>query len=74
MKDHYKGRQPGVVPKMLNLDRYAAEALEAMASHPRSQAQFVSALILAEIARREERAKVRRLLTELADVNEGDAG
>jgi hypothetical protein len=62
VKRQYAGRQLGIVPKLLNLDRYAAEALEAMASHPRSQAQFVSGLILAELARREERAKLRQIL------------
>ena len=62
MKTQYAGRQPGIVMKALNLDRYAAEELEAMASHPRAQGQFLSALILAELARREERARLRRLL------------
>ena len=62
MKDRYVGRKPGIVPKLLNLDRYAAEALEAMASHGRAQGQFVSALILREQARREERHRLVQLV------------
>jgi hypothetical protein len=62
MKAQYVGRKPGIVPKLLNLDRYAAEVLERMASHGRAQGQFVSALILGEQARREERARLRSLL------------
>ena len=64
MLTQYAGRQPGIVVKALNLDREAAEVLESLASHPRAQGQFVSALLLAELARREERARLRALLIE----------
>jgi len=62
MKTQYAGRQPGIVPKMFNLDRDAVELLATLASHPRAQGQCLSALIRAEHARREERRRLRKLL------------
>ena len=59
MKDRYSGRGPGIVVKALSLDRDAAEVIEEYASSYANQGQFVSALALAERARREERARLK---------------
>jgi hypothetical protein len=48
--------------KNLTLDLAAVEVLEAIASGPRAQGWLVSALLLAEGARREERARLKHAL------------
>lgn len=63
IQPHYKGREDGVVPKQLSLDRRAAELLEdVLAPTPKNQGSCVSALIFAEVARREERQRLKALL------------
>jgi len=52
----------GIVVKALSLDRDAAELLEGLASSYKNQGQYVSALIWAEAARWEERARLRKML------------
>ena len=62
MKAQYTGRPVGIVVKALSLDRDAAKLLEELASSYKNQGQYVSALILAEHARRQERTRLRKLL------------
>ena len=64
MKSVYAGRRPGVVPKVFSLDRYAVGLLEEMIPTPKAHGAFLTALIVAEHARREERRRVREFLSE----------
>lgn len=48
-------RAPGVVVRALTLDRYAFELLKEMAATSKAYGHFISALVLAEYARRQER-------------------
>jgi len=52
-------RAPGVIVRALAIDRYAYELLQEMASTTKSYGQFLSALILAEYARRQERQRYK---------------
>jgi hypothetical protein len=64
----YSGRHPGVAVKALSLDRDAVRLLAEMAPTPKTYGAFVSGLLRAEYARREERAKRRRVRGQLSDV------
>ena len=48
-------RAPGVVVRALTIDRYAYTLLREMAPTTKSYGHFISALVLAEYARRQER-------------------
>jgi hypothetical protein len=52
-----KGRPPGRVAKTLTLDRAAVALLPALAGDKKAYGDLISALLFAEYARREERAK-----------------
>jgi hypothetical protein len=67
MKAAYAGRQPGIVPKVVNLDRHAVQLLAEMAPTPKSYGAFLTTLIVAEHARRQERRRLRELLREEPD-------
>jgi hypothetical protein len=60
-------RAPGVVVRALTLDHYAYTLLREMAPTTKSYGQFLSALVLAEYARRQERQ--HRLRPEQLDVH-----
>jgi hypothetical protein len=47
--------RPGIVVRALSIDRYAYELMQEMAPTSKSYGHFISALILAEHARRQER-------------------
>ncbi len=69
MKAVYAGRQPGIIPKVVNLDRYAAQLLAEMAPTQKSHGAFLTTLILAEYARREERRCLQKLPNDVAQGN-----
>lgn len=56
-----KGRG-NTVPCTLALDRHAYELLRTLAPSARTYGVFVSGLLYAEVARREERQRLRQLL------------
>jgi len=58
----YKGRRPGVVPLGVTMSREAANLLAEMASTTKSYGSFLTELVCAEYARREERRRMRAQL------------
>lgn len=63
-------RAPGVIVRALAIDRHAYELLQEMVSTTKSYGQFLSALVLAEYARRQER---QQRLREAAPTTRGEA-
>jgi metal-responsive CopG/Arc/MetJ family transcriptional regulator len=65
------GTTPGPVRRgrtcYLTLDHDVVEALEELAPGPRSRGRFLSELVRAEVARREERQQRRERLAALAE-------
>jgi hypothetical protein len=57
--DHYAGRPAGIIPKNYSLWATAVELLAEMAPSKRGHGEFLSALIMAEYARRQERQQAQ---------------
>jgi len=53
-------RRTGVIVRALSIDKYAYELMQEMAPTSKSYGNFISALILAEHARRQERQQYVR--------------
>jgi len=63
--------RPGIIVQALSIDRYAYELMREMAPTRKSYGQFISALILAEHARRQARELSGRSIQHKTGV-EGD--
>jgi hypothetical protein len=58
-EDRYAGRPTGIVPKNYSLWATAVDLLAEMAPSKRGHGEFISALIMAEYARWQERQKAQ---------------
>jgi hypothetical protein len=67
----YRGRQPGIVPVNVAMDKEAALLLEELAPHKRGRGELLSRLLHDYKARletrREERQRVRSLLKDMEE-------
>jgi len=66
----YRSRPAHCIPVPMSLDPDTATLLETLAPGKRARSRLITALIHAEVARREERGRLMRLRTLVADTGE----
>jgi hypothetical protein len=68
----YRSRPASSIPVPLSLDPETATLLERLAPGQRGRSKFVTRLIHAEVARRDERQRLGRLLEVAQDGEQGE--